>query len=364
MLTEQGMISSKQLSLIMLSLIEASTFTAVFVSQYTKQDTWVVLISGFIIVLFLLFMYVSLCSKFPGKTIIEIHAKIYGNLLVNLISLLYIFYFWFIIPANFRFLADFFSTYLSQNSDIIPFIIPAAILCIYAVRKGAEVISRVSSILSILTVMLSIIITALIAKDIHISNLLPPLQLNLGQFVQGTNIMVAIPLGEIIVFMIFFPHLNDQTKLRKSAFTGLILSFIFFLFVLVRNTLVLGNVSSLQVQPAYQVSSLINVGEVITRVEVTTAVFLLFNLLMKICFFLYATVISIAQCFKLRSYKPLVFPVTAISAVLSITMFKSPLDQLYIASDIYPIYALLFIVILPITSFILASIKKSSKTAS
>ncbi|URZ09088.1 GerAB/ArcD/ProY family transporter [Clostridium felsineum] len=360
MFNEKSMISSKQLIFLFLSLIQASTFTAVFISATTKQDTWLVSLCGFIIVFLLLNIYISLCNKFPGKTIIEIFPELYGKILGTVISFLYIFYFWFILPSNYRFIADFFSTHMGQNSDIIPFIIPTAILCIYTLKKGLEVISRISCIFSILTLLVSLIITILIINEIHFSKLFPAFQLNWGQFIQGTNVIVSIPLGEVVVFLLIFPNLNDKTKLKKSALLGFSLGYMFFLFILIRNILILGGVGSIQIQPTYQIASLINIGDFLNRVEILTAMFLLSNLFLKICFFTYAAVVSIAQCFKLTSYKPLVIPVTIISSILSITMFESPLEESVAALTTYPIFALLFIVIIPIISFIIACVKNST----
>lgn len=360
MFNEKSMISSKQLMLLFFSLIQASTFTVVYISITTKQDTWIVSVSGFIIIFFLLTIYVSLCNRFPGKTIIEIFPKLYGNILGFIISFLYIFYFWFIIPSNYRFIADFFSTYMMQNSDITPFIIPTAILCIYTLRKGIEVLVKISCIFSIITLLTALLITILVMNKINFSNFFPVFQLNWGQFIQGTNVMVSIPIGEIVVFLLIFPNLNDQTKLKKSALLGFSIAYLYFVFILIRNVLVLGNIGNIQVQPAYQIAGLINIGETLNRVEILTAMFLLANLFLKICFFTYAAVVSIAQCFKLTSYKPLVIPVTILSSILSITMFKSPSEESMAGLTTYPIFALLFIVIIPIISFIIASVKNST----
>ncbi|URZ04561.1 GerAB/ArcD/ProY family transporter [Clostridium felsineum] len=360
MFNEKSMLSSKQLMFLFVSLIQASTFNTAFMIESTKQDIWVVSLSSFIIVFFLLIIYISLYNKFPKKTVIEILFKLYGRFLGTIISLSYIFYFWFIIPSNYRSIGDFFSTYMRRNSTITHFIIPSSILCIYTLGKGIEVIARISCIFSISTFLMALIVTIFLVDQIHFYNIIPAFQLSWEQFIQGTNSMICTLLGEVFVFMMIFPNLNDQTKLKKSALMGFSLAYIYLLFILIRNTLVLGNIGHIQVQPAYQIASLINVGNVFSRVEILTAIFLLATLFLKICFFTYATVISITKCFKLTSYKPLVIPVTIISSILSITIFDSSSDEANVGLNIYPIYALLFIVIIPIISFIIASVKNST----
>ncbi|SMC26438.1 spore germination protein KB [Clostridium acidisoli DSM 12555] len=354
---EKGIISNEQLLFLVIGLLQASTLTASFISGITKQNTWIVLLAGFIIILPVLLVYTSLNKKFPHKNLIEINNAIYGEKFGKVISLLYIFFFWFIICTNVRFIVDFFSTYLFPKTDISVFTIIIIITCNYTVKKGLEVIARTGFILSVLTILAFVLITIFTIKDINLSNFLPIFQINLKEFIMATNIIVAIPLGEIIVFLMIFPYVNDVKNVKKSVFLGLIIGSLFFFSVIVRNISVIGNIGYMDVQPEYQVAKLVNIGEIITRVEVLVAIILLFNVFLKICIFYYATVLSIAQCLKLRSYKPLTIPVGIISIILSISMFNSPVDESYLAS-IYSVFVIPFIMLFPVISLIIASIRK------
>ncbi|OBR90676.1 spore germination protein YndE [Clostridium ragsdalei P11] len=355
---EKGTISGSQLSFLIIGLLQASTLTAAFISGITKINTWIVLLAGFTIMLPFLLIYTSLNKRFPDKNLIEINNVLYGPCLGKIISILYISYFWYVVSANFRFTADFFSTYLFTEVDISVFIVILTITCIYTLKKGLEVIARVSFILGIVSIITAVFITILTIKDMHLSNFLPLFQINLKEFVQGTNLMISIPFGEIVVFLMIFPHVNDIKKVKKYAFIGLIAGSIFFLSVILRNIAMLGNISSIHFLPSYQVARSINVGEIITRMEILIALILLFNEFVKTCIFYYATVLSIAQFFKLQSYKPLVTPVGIISIIFSIIMFSSPADHAYVASSIYPIYVIPYIILFPSISFIIAWARK------
>lgn len=354
---EKGIISSSQLMFLIIGLIEASTLTAAFISGITKQDTWIVLLAGFTITLFLLLVYTSLSKKFPGKNLIEINDKIYGHHFGKIMSILYIYFFWFIISSNLRYIADFFSTYLFPETDISIFSILTIIICMYTIKKGIEVIARSGFILTILAIVVSVFITIVTIRDMQLSNFLPFFQMNLKEFTQGTNLMISIPFGEIVVFLMIFPYVNDINQVKKSAFEGLIIGGIFFLVVIFRNISILGNIASLQVLPSYQVAKNINIGDIIERTEVLVAVVLLFNVFLKICIFYYATVLSLAQLFKLRSYKPMVIPIGIIGFILSMTMFTSTVDEVYAAS-IYSVFVIPFVIIFPVISLIIAEIRK------
>lgn len=354
---EKGIISSEQLLFLVIGLLQASTLTAAFISGITKQNTWIVLLAGFIIILPLLLVYTSLNKKFPHKNLIEINNTIYGEKLGKVMSLPYIFIFWFIICTNVRFIVDFFSTYLFPKTDINVFTIIIIITCNYTVKKGLEVIARTGFILSVLTILVAVLLTIFTIKDMNLSNFLPMLQVNLKEFIMATNITVAIPFGEIIVFLMIFPYVNDVKNVKKSVFLGLIIGSLFFFSTVVRDISVTGNIGYMDVQPEYQVAKLVDIGEIITRAEVLVAIILLFNVFLKICIFYYATVLSMAQCLKLRSYKPLTIPVGIISIILSISMFNSPVDEAY-QSGIYSVFVIPLIIVFPVVSLIIASIRK------
>lgn len=355
---EKGIISSTQLMFLFIGLLQANTLTAAFISGVTKQNTWVVLSIGFFIVSILLLIYTWLNNKFPDKNLIEMNDAIYGKHIGKVFSLLYIYLFWFLIPVNLRYIADFFSTYLFQGTDIYVFVLPIVMVCIYTIKKGLEVISRTGFVITIVVMVAFIFISIFTIKDIHLSNFLPLFQINLKELIQGTNLMVVLPFGETIVFLMLFPYVNDRKQVRRSAFTGFIIGSIYFLIVILRNIAVLGNIASIYVLPSYQVSRYINVGGIITRTEVMVALTLLFSVFLKLCIVYYATALSISQLFKLRSYKPLIIPIGIISGILSISMYSSAADEAYEAANIYPIFAIPFIIIFPVMSMITAYVRR------
>lgn len=355
---EKGMISGSQITFLVIGLLQASTLTASFISGITKTNTWIVLMAGFGITVLLLVIYTALYKKFPHKNLIEMNNLIYGKYLGKVISIIYILYFGYVFSANFIFTADFFDIYVFQDADVRFLIILLALVSTYAVRKGIENIARASFVISVLTIIVSVTITLFVIKDIDLSNFLPLFQIKFKDFVHGINLMISIPFGEIVLFLMIFPCVKDDEHIRKYTFWGLIIGGIYFVIVILRDTAVLGNIASIHVIPSYEVARDINVGEIITRMEVLVSVILLFDEFVKICIMFYVTVLCIAYLFKLRSYKPLVIPVGIIGVVESIIMFNAPIEHWYFAGNIYPIIDIPVIILFPIASLIISSIRK------
>lgn len=354
---EKGIISSSQLMFLFIALLQFSTLTAAFISGITKQTTLIVFLAGFIIMLIMLLVYTELNKKFPCKNLIEINDEIYGKYLGKIFSIVYIYFFWSVVPKNLRFIADFFSEYLFWNTNISVFIILIAIVCIYTIKNGLEVIARVASILMGLVMIISITLTLMTIQYINFSNFLPLFEIGLKEFIEGTNFMIAIPFGEIVVFTMFFPYVNKQMQVRKAAFWGFVIGSVYFAVILFRDIAVLGALLPIDVSPSYQVAKLVNIGEIITRTEILVAIILLFIVYLKVCIFYYAAVLSIAEFLKLRSYKPLVIPVGIISVIFAMSMYSSSEEEVYEA-NIYSVYAIPFVIIFPIISLITAWIRQ------
>ena len=358
---EKGLISSSQLGFLIIGLMQGSTYTAAFISGITKQNTWVVVLLSSLLTFPLLLIYISLCEKYPHKNLIEINELIYGPHIGKLVSIIYLYSLWFIIPANMRYVGDFFTNYLFPETPLEAFIILFTCICAWAVRGGIEVIARSTLIIVILTFTEAIIITLFLFKYMRISNFMPFLNIGLMEFIQAMHGMMAIPFGETFVFLMIIPYINNIKQAKSSILSGFAFGSLFLLGVLVRNTAVLGIFASIHVLPSYQTAKIINIGEIITRMEVLVAVFVLFNLFVKVCLFYYATVLGTAQLFKLKSYKCLVIPIGIISAIMSVSMYDSSVEEAYNAANIYPVFVTPVIFLLPIITLLLTNFRKLAK---
>lgn len=358
---EKGLISSSQLVFLVIGLLQGSTFTVAFIIEITKQDTWVVVLFSSFVILPMILVYLSLCKGLPGKNVIEMNEIIYGPSLGKLVSGIYIFYFWYIIAANIRYVGDFFTNYLFPETPIVAFFILFACTCAWAVRGGIEVIARCTPIIVFITVLIAVIITLFLVKYMRISNFMPVFTIGLREFIQGTHVMVTIPYGEMVVFLMIIPYMNSRSQARGSILLGFTLGAFYICGVILRNAAVLGILNSILVLPSYQTARLINVGEIITRMEILIAMIVLANEFIKTCIFYYSTVLALAQLIKLRSYKHLVIPTGIISVCAAGFMFSSSVEHAAYAANIYPIYATPVIFLLPTISLLLTNFRKLSK---
>jgi len=234
-------------------------------------------------------------------------------------------------------------------------------VCAWAVRNGIEVIARCSFIFVIITAVLVLMVTVLLLKDMKFTNFLPVFEIPLKDFLQGTHIIASIPFCQILVFIMITPYLNKIKQAKRSILLGLILGGIQLFIIVARDTAVLGITAFIMGSPSFQATRSIDIANILTRLDILVAIVLLITLFLRVSIFYYTTVTGIAQLLNLRSYLPLVLPIGIISISLSILVYDSIIEQAHFNATIWPIYAVLFEVLIPSVSLLIAKIRRLPK---
>lgn len=363
---EKEKISSSQLTFLLAGFVMSSALTVAFIQSVTKQNTWQVIVSGTALAFVWTWMYLKLVQMYPGKNMVEIHELVYGSRLGKVICGINIIWFMLLTPQHLRHVGDFFLAYFMPETPMVAIVIPFTLLCVWTSRKGLEVIARVSVILVIITTIVNILIFALLLKDIKLTNFLPLFELSWRDFIQGTNIVYSIPYSDLLALMVIIPSLNKLKEAKKAVYLGMTVGAGTILFVTVQYIAVLGVTATIMTAPFLEAVRLINVAKIFTRLEVLVAIMLLNLVFMKVSILLYVTELSLAHLFRLRTYLPMGFPVGIICISLSILFFNSTMEQGYWGTNIWPIFALPFLVLHPVLSLLIAKIrtrKRKKRTA-
>lgn len=337
--------------------IQGSTLLIGFVTTTTKHETWIIVITGFIVAFPIIYMYSYLASKFPGKSIMEINDIVYGKIIGKIFSLLYLFFFFSISFLNANDMGDFVVGSILPETPKIAVLILFLSLCAYTVRKGIEPLTRCSILFIIILIAVLIFNSTLLVKNMRLSNFLPIFALPIKSYIQGTQVEAFIPFCEIIIFFMLFPNVRDPQNIKKPLIGGLLIGAGTMLIVVLRDTAVLGPVISMVSSPAFDAVRLINIANTLTRMEMFYVTILTMLLFFKVSIAFYATVIGISQIFKLNSYKILVPVVGVLIAIFALIGFKSSLENAYWGSNIAPFYSMFFEFLLPVITVIVAAVR-------
>lgn len=353
---EQGRLSSSQLTVLALGFLIGSS-VILSPGADAKNNAWLAIAAGMLAALIFVLIFTALTNHYPGKTIVEINDIILGSYLGKVFSILYMLYFFHLGALVLRNSGDFFAT-IMRNTPLIVFLIMLALVCAVAVRSGIEVIARTSIVLVPLHPVALILDTVLITEDIDLSNLLPFMDIPFQDFIKAAHNATSFPFGELIVFVMLLALINNSNKGRRSLLWALLIGGIFYITSAIRNIAILGNTAAIDFLPTFSAIRLINLADVLTRLEIIISINLLTAHFMYISVVYYAVVLGTAQILKMRSYKPLVFPIGALLVSFSLLQYNTAPDNTYFTQVIYPYYSLPFELILPLFTLIAAKIRK------
>ncbi len=347
-------ISPVQLSFVIMGFIfGSSAIITPAVAAY--QDSWLAYIIGWVGGYILIGMYVYISILNPSKTFIEILKDTFGKYIGSVIGIFYIWYFLHLAGLVFRNLGEFMVTSIYTETPLIFIIISIALVLVYSLKKGLEVIGRVGQIIVPVMLILVISIFLLVMGHYEVKNLLPFLEHGFLKVLKVSFSVLTFPFGETVVFLMIFPYLNKRKDLLKVSYISLTIIGSILLSVVMSNLMVLGaDMLNRNIFPSHVTISLIP-G---IAVEPFIAVNLLIAASIKIAMCLYASLVGITQLLDLDDYKPFISPVVAIAVVISIWVYDSLSDMVRWAGEVYPYYVIPFQIIIPALVLIISKMKQ------
>lgn len=354
-------ISSSMLMYAIACFVICSSLLYGYIAGVTKQDSWIVVITGFIVALPIIWIFATLCEKFPGKNIIEINDIVFGKILGKIISALDVFFFFSLSFINGSIVGDFVIGSILPETPKAAILIMFLLLCVYAVRKGFENMTRYSFLFCVITIATITAAIILLLNKVNFSNLQPMLSLPIMKYVQGTHQVAIMPFSDLFVFTMIFPNLKNPQKIKKPLFRGLIIGAISMLAIFLIDILVLGPAETLVIIPSFDVIRLINIENIITRMDFFFAVVFLLLFFFKISILLYITAKGIAQIFNIKTYNILVPIVGALTVSFSLIAYDSSMESTHVRATISPAYQTFFEFILPAITLIVAVIRGFKK---
>ncbi|MFW6035918.1 MAG: GerAB/ArcD/ProY family transporter [Halothermotrichaceae bacterium] len=320
-----------------------------------KQDGWLVIIlTTFAAVpVVFLFVYISLLN--PEKNLLEILKRHFGKYVGSIIGLLYVWYFLHLAAIVIRNFGDFVVITIFPETPVLAVIIAMAVVIAFAVRKGLEVMARSTEILIIFVPVSVIIITSLMLGSVDIKNWKPFLEKGIIPVLKVVKTLIGFPVGELVIFLMIFPALNDKKKLLKSTLIGVFSVGLIFFIVNVRDLFVLG-------ADMYSRSTFPSALAIRLIPKVNLDPFYLVSLLLggslKVAICIYAAVKGLAEIFSIDNYKPFVLPMTALMVALSIWLYESFFEVTTWSEKNYFAYAFPFEFIIPIILLLMSIYKK------
>ena len=356
---DKGRISGTQLMFSIACFVQASSLLTSFLTPVTLQDSWIVILFGIIACLPLMWLYRELMVLFPGKNLIEILQQTFGTVLGKIVGVGYFWFFITLFTLNLTDMGEF--TVLTIMDETPGYVL--TILCLLissvAVCGGIKLVTRYSMMFYIIAVLILIISLFLMSSQMKSQNFLPFLNMPAKKYIQGTHIISTIPFGEVVVFFMIFPSAKlERKQTAKFLFSGFLLGAVTVFAVVAGDIAVLGNTLGLFTLPHLISLRLVNLGSALSRMEILFAIVLILLLFFKISMLFYATTLTAAQLFRVKSYRHIVLITGAFAIAYGFTLYPDPAVHNASAQEIVPAVWSLFEIVIPLLLFIVAKIRQ------
>lgn len=361
MFLEKGKISNFQLGVLIIGFVFGSS-VIISPGQGAGHDAWIAVALGLVESLFIVWIFTTLARRFKNMTIVEINSLVYGKILGTCISLLFIWYMFHLSAMVLDNYTSFFKLEIYPNTPNTITILMLILVCITTVGRGIEVLARCSVILVPITILIVILDSALIIPQIDLNNLLPVLDVPITQILWAGHGAASFPFAETVAFLMVLAFVDKTEKITATFFRSILIVGIMFVLIVARNFAVLGPMAAISYFPTYLLAQTINIGEVLTRVEVLVAVNLITMGFIKVSVLLYGTVLGLAQILNLHSYRPIILPIGILMLIVALTTFGNTVDLQNFAQKGYPVYAAFFQIGIPLITLIVAKIRKLTPT--
>src|SRR5665647_327137 len=358
---EEGRISRFQLIMLMVGFIYG-TSRIICPAGGAGHDAWIANLIGIMEALLIAWVFIALTNQFKDKTIVEINDLVYGRILGKGISLIFIWYLFHLSALVLTNISRFFATEIYVATPKAVILILFVAVCASTVGRGIEVLARCSVVLVALTLLVIINDMVLAIPTMDIKNLLPILDIPVGKLLWAAHGAATFPFAETVAFTMIFAFVNDHKGRYAPVATAILIGGLGLTLLIVRNSLVLGPMESGYIYPSYMAVQMIDIGDILSRLEVVVAVFFIFTGFIKVSVLLYGTVLGLSQVLNLRSYRPLIIPVGILMIVLALTNVGSSVELFSFVEKEYPIYAMPWELGIPLITLIVAKLRKLSQT--
>lgn len=360
-------IKSSQL-FVLVVLFEMGSAILVGLGAQAKQDAWIAILLGLAGGLVLFLVYHQLYQYYPDLPLTSYAQKIMGKWLGRLIGFLYVVYFLYAAARVLRDFGELLTSTIYTNTPLIVINCLMIFTIIYAIHKGFEVIARVCELFFLIIYMVAVMGFALILFSglIHLENLRPILENGympvLKTFMGET---INFPFGEMVVFTMLLPFLNDSKKAKIVCLGGMLLSGINIIITSVINVAALGPDIFIRANfPLLSTISKIRLADFIERLDVLFMLYLVVGGFFKITLYFYAAVLGASDIFKLDNQSKLCFPMGALILFASVTIASNYAEHIKEGLKVTPIYLHWpFQIVIPSLLLIIAFFRNRKKKA-
>lgn len=345
--------------LYLFSLGSAALIVPTAVISIAKQDGWMSMLLVIPVQYAIMLIYLALMKRFPRLTIVQYSEVIAGKWIGKLIGLTFIFFVLVLSTLVLRNLVDFMNKTVLPQTPVWFISGTFMIVIIYGVYLGIESIARTGEVLFVWSSFVLVIITISLLNQIHWENFQPVFGNGIMPALKGLYPVLGFPITECVCFTAILPMVQkeEREKLRRRVFGAVAMNGAVSTLIVVLVIVVMGVTEAARSPFAvYEMAKIINIEEILVRVEILFAVVWIGTVFMKLSLCVYTLSVLLGQWLGLRAYRPLVFPLGVLIAPLSMVIYRNSIHTTNFAMNVWTVYSGTQGLIIPLLLLLAAAI--------
>ncbi|KRF09968.1 spore gernimation protein [Paenibacillus sp. Soil787] len=354
-------VSSRQMAMLFLSFLTGSAIVNIPapLTGAAHNAAWVSLWIANGIGMLLLCCVLYLHRKYPELTLIQYSRQAIGRVSTVILAIPFFMMTVMMLSNIVVDIGGFFKSTMMRETPTYVFSFLILFTAALTVRSGIEVMARMFALLLITIFIFSAIVMLLTLPVYRVELLMPLFPHGFKPVLHGAYIAYGFPYAELVLFSMVLPFVRkDQEPLGKFMFSSLLISGISLTFVIMCTIMALGPISGNLKFSLFTLARLIEVAEIIERVESIMGITLIAGSYMKTTIVLFAINLGLSQLLRIQDEKILIFPIAFFAAMLSLTLFKNELEFSRHVGTVWPLFITLTGV-LPILLLTIVTMVKS-----
>jgi len=331
-MTKDEPISASQMAVLFLSFMLGSAIINIPqpLVEVAHNGAWVSILASFGFGMVLLTCVAFLYRKKPTYNLVDYSQQILGKwgslvviipiLLLTLLQLSYI-----VIDIG-----GFFTNAMMRETPSYVFHFFVLFVASLTVRAGIEVMARMFVLLLCYLIFFSVIVLLLTLPFYRFDHLFPVFPEGIKPVIHGFYITAGFPYGEVVTFSLLLPLVhklkNKKRSVEKALFAALVLHILLLLSSILCTIMALGPMAGSVKFSLFELARLINIEEIITRIESLIGIALIVGSYMKATIMLFILKETLSQVLNLKDHRIMIFPMTVISFLLTLTMHKNSIE--------------------------------------
>ena len=334
-------VSSRQMATLFLSFLTGSAIVNIPapLTGAANNAAWVSLwmANGYGMILLSCILYLH--RKYPDLTLIQYSRQAIGRVLTVILVIPFLLMAIMMLANVVADIGGFFKSTMMRETPTYVFHLVVLFTAALTVRSGIEVMARMFTLLLITIFSFSTIVILLTMPTYRVELLMPLFPHGFKPVLHGAYMAAGFPYSELVLFSMVLPFVRkDQEPLGKFMFTTILISGLSLTLVIVCTIMALGPIAGNVKFSLFTLARLIELADIIERVESVIGMTLIAGSYMKATIILFVINLGLTQLFQLQDDKILIFPIAFFTAMVSLTMFKNELEFMEHVGTVWPLF--------------------------